>query len=106
MTSPEHLRDTGMAQTTNAADSRIVAIIDALITLANETGKPWSANLIRDQIPACNQHLVGARVRAAAMRRPVEMVAIGRTKSTLASTRCAEVKVWQGVTSAGVQVAS
>ena len=90
-------RDEAMATARHAADPRISEVIDAHIADANATGEPWSANDIRDQMPAGNRGLVGDRVRAAALRRPVEMVQVGRTPSTLESTHAKDIGVWVGV---------
>lgn len=107
MTTPESLRDAGMASVTAHADPHVIEFIDALIAAANECGKPWDTNQIRDQLPECDRHLVGARVRAAAMRRPVEMVAVGEVKSNLNSTHAKSIKSWVGVAAQHVgQVAS
>jgi hypothetical protein len=97
MTDPSKLRDAGMARVTAASDPIIVATIDALIEAANATGEPWSANDIRACLPEHRHPLVGARVRAAATRRPVRMRKVGYTQSTLPSTHSHEIKVWQGV---------
>ena len=96
-TTPEALRDAGMDAATNAADSRVVAIIDALIALANDSGQEWSANTIRHQLPTASQGLVGARVKAASMRRPVEMRRVGWVASTLPSTHGKPIGVYVGV---------
>ena len=99
MSAATDLRDQGMENAENAADMRVVAIIDALIALANDSGEEWSANTIRDQLPTTeSQGLVGARVRAAAMRKPAEMVRVGWTESDLPSTHSAVIRVWRGVT--------
>lgn len=95
---PERRRDAGMARVTAASDPLAVATIDALIAAANSTGQPWSANDIRDLLPPHRHPLVGARVRAAATRRPREMRKVGYTASTLPSTHHHEIKVWVGVT--------
>lgn len=97
MSAAEALRDEGMTTAENAADPRIIHTIDALIDRYNATGMPWSANDLRDELPVSSQGLVGARVRAAAMRRPVEMVKVGRTQSSLRSTHAKEIAVWRGV---------
>ena len=86
-----------MDAATNAADMRVVAIIDALIALANDSGQEWSANTIRSQLPTASQGLVGARVKAASMRRPVEMVAVGWVRSTLPGTHGKPLTTWRGV---------
>lgn len=89
----------GMQQATDAADPRLVLAVDAKIAEFNATGKPWSANDIRDALPVTHGPVVGARVKAASMRSPREMVAVGRERSTLLSTHGAFVCKWQGVTS-------
>lgn len=91
-------RDEGMETAENAADPRIMLAIDKAIADANATGEPWSANDIRDQFPVTSQGLVGARVRAASMRRPVEMRKFSTTPSTLKSTHTKDIIVWVGIT--------
>lgn len=93
-TTGDLLRTEGQAQATAAADPRTVLHIDSLIARANYSGERWSCNDIRDLLPVCDQHLVGARVDAA--RKRGEMVAVGWTKSSLPSTRSKPVTVWQG----------
>lgn len=97
MTTPDALRDEGMAAVENASDPRVMLAIDAAIARANASGRPWSANDIRDELPVSHANLVGARVRAAAMRRPRQQVRVGYEPSTLPSTRGAMVAVWVGV---------
>lgn len=98
---PATLRDVGMTQAECAADPRIIAAIDAAIDAAiaraNATGEPWSANSIRDQLPVTTRGLVGARINAARMRRPVEMVQVGEVQSTLGSTHAKRIGLWRGV---------
>lgn len=96
---PEEARDQGIAQTTDHADPRLILTVDQKIAEFNATGMPWSANDLRDTLPVVNQPLVGARVRAAALRRPVEMIKVGETPSSLRSTHTKPVAVWQGVES-------
>lgn len=97
MPSPEALRDAGMQQAENHADPRVILAIDAAIERANASGRPWSANDIRDEMPTTeSKGLVGARVRAAAARRPRVMDCVDREPSDLPSTHKAEVKVWVG----------
>src|SRR5687768_11624888 len=94
---PEQARDGGMAAAENAADPRVILIIDGLIAEYNDRGLHWSANDIRERVPVSAGPLVGARVRAAAMRRPREMVKVGEEPSTLRSTHAKNVAVWKGV---------
>ena len=96
-TAPADLAQEGMDAATNAADSRVVAIIDSLIALENASGREWSANTIRDQLPTCSPGLVGARVKAASMRRPREMRRVGWVASTLPSTHGKPIGVYVGV---------
>ena len=102
MTTPEALRDEGMAAAENAADPRIILAIDAAIDRANASGRPWSANDIRDEMPTTeSKGLVGARVRAAAARRPAQMVRVGYVPSDLPSTHSHPVSVWVGAEHVG-----
>lgn len=94
---PTALRDAGMAATENASLPHHIAEVDKVIAELNATGMPWSANDLRDSLPIVRRPLVGARVRAAAMRRPIEMVKVGRTPSSLRSTHAKDIIVWQGV---------
>lgn len=91
--------DEAMEAATNAADPRLVLMIDAKIAELNASGAEWSANDIRDALPVTCSGLVGARVKAASMRVPREMVAVRRTRSTLLSTHGAHIVVWRGVES-------
>ena len=80
-------------------DTFPVTLRDAVIERAISSGRRFSANTIRDQLPVSDSHLVGARVHSYALRRvdghPL-MVCVGREPSTLLSTKSAEVKVWLG----------
>jgi hypothetical protein len=99
MTTPAALRDLGHALTTEHADPRLVLAVDRAIAAANASGSRWSANSIRDALPIVAGPLVGARIRAAAMRKPTEMRRVGMTRSSLLSTRSAWIAVWQGTPS-------
>lgn len=96
----EQARDEGMEAADNAADPRVKIAIDEAIAKANATGKRWSANDIRKQFPVSRSGLVGTRVRAASMRRPLEMVKVDTTPSTLESTHKKDIAVWVGVPAA------
>ena len=85
-----------MDATTNAADPRVILAIDAEIAKANASGERWSANDIRSRLPVSHGPLVGARVRAAATRRPREQVRIGYVPSSLASTHAHPIAEWIG----------
>ena len=97
MTTPDALRDEGMAAVENASDPRVMLAIDAAIARANASGRPWSANDIRDELPVSHANLVGARVRAAAARRPRVMKRVDYEPSTLESTHGHPIAVWVGV---------
>lgn len=94
---PESLRDAGMAQAENATDPRLMLMVDDVIARFAATGMPFSANDIRDALPVVAGPLVGARVKAASMRRPQEIRPVGRTRSSLRSTHAKDITVWQGV---------
>ena len=95
MTTGEALRDEGIA-TTEAADRDAwdTQVIDQAIRHLNRTGRPWSANTLRDLLPEVRQPLIGARVRAAATRK--ECVRVGYEPSTLPSTHSHPIAVWRG----------
>jgi hypothetical protein len=93
------LRDEGMQQAEDHADPRLKIMIDNAIADANASGREWSANDIRDRLPVVCSGLVGARVKAASMRKPVEMVAVGEVQSNLPTTKTKRITVWRGVTS-------
>lgn len=92
-------RDEGIANVVHAADPRVILAIDEAIQQAIDSGRRFSANTIRDKFPVADEHLVGARFRAHVQRRvdgrPL-MVCVGRTVSSLPSTRSHEIKVWLG----------
>lgn len=91
-------RDAGMAQAENATDPRLMLAVDKKIAEFNATGERWSANDLRDALPVVAGPLIGARMNAAANRKPTEMKRVGMTRSSLRSTRHAWIAVWQGVT--------
>lgn len=97
MSTAAALRDLGHATTTHAADPRLVLTVDRVIAEANATGKRWTADDIRDALPVVAGPLVGARIRAAALRKPREMRKVDMKRSALLSTRRAWIAVWQGV---------
>lgn len=90
-------RDESMQAASDAADVRLVLTVDKVIAELNASGRPWSVNDARDALPVVCGGLVGARVKAASMRRPVEMVKVGEEPSTLRSTHAKSVVQWQGV---------
>lgn len=87
----------GMQQAIDAEDPRLILALDQAIADANASGEVWSSNTLRDQFPAVNPKVLGARIKAASMRSPREMVAVGRERSTLLSTHGAFVCQWRGV---------
>lgn len=96
-TAPERARDEALDAATNAADSRLVLMVDAVITEAIESGQPFSANTIRDRMPAVRSGLIGSRIKAASMQKPPRMVAVGSEPSTLRTTHAKPVTRWVGV---------
>jgi hypothetical protein len=97
MTTPATLRDQGIALAEQAADPRLILMIDDKIAELNASGRAWSANDLRDMLPVVAGPLIGARVRAAATRRPVEMEEVGRVPSSLRSTHAHKIALWRGV---------
>lgn len=95
MNTPEQLRDIGIATRENAADPRLMLAVDKVIARWIETGRRFSANEIRDEVPLIAGDLVGPRLRAASMRKPAEIVAVGEVRSSLLSTHAKPIKVWQ-----------
>lgn len=95
----EQAKADGMEQAETHADSRVLASIDLAIEKAITSGRRFSANTIREQIPGSGQGLVGARFNSYAQRKvdghPL-MVCVGRTQSDLPSTHNHEIKVWLG----------
>ena len=89
-------RDAGMQAAEDHADPRVILAIDAAIDDLNASGKPWSANDLREIAPTAGP-LIGARVRAAATRRPREMVRVGYVPSDLPSTHAHPIALWVGV---------
>jgi hypothetical protein len=100
----ERLRDEGMARVTAATDERHIALVDSLVRAFNRDGERWSVNDLRKfmeryhgDILEAKPQLMGARVRAAAMRK--EMKRVGYEPSTLPSTHAHPIAVWRGVAS-------
>jgi hypothetical protein len=93
------LRDEGMARVTENSDEECIRRIDEAIAYWNRLGMEWSANDLREQFDDwealdSRPQLIGARVRAAAMRK--EMRRVGYTPSTLPSTHSHVIAVWVG----------
>lgn len=90
-------RDESMQAASDAADVRLVLTVDKVIAEAIASGQPFSSNTIRDRMPTVRPGLIGSRIKAASMRRPVEMVKVGEEPSTLRSTHAKSVCQWIGV---------
>lgn len=90
----EAARDQGMTTATNAADARLVLTVDKVIAEAIESGQPFSSNTIRDRMPTVRPGLIGARIKAASMRKEPRLVCVGEEPSTLKSTHAKPVKRW------------
>jgi hypothetical protein len=92
-------RDEGMATAEHAADPRIILAIDAAIEKAIASGRRFSANSIREDLPVSHAGLVGARMNSYANRKvdghPL-MKRVGEAPSTLESTHYHPVRVWLG----------
>ncbi len=93
---PERLRDLGMAEVENATDPRLIAAVDLVIADFNASGIEWSANDLRDRCPTIRPGLLGARVKAATMRKPIEMRRVGWVLSDLPSTKSKPIGVYRG----------
>lgn len=90
----EAARDQGMDAATNAADMRLVLAVDKVIAEAIESGEPFSSNTIRDRMPTVRPGLIGARIKAASMRKEPALVKVGEEPSTLKSTHAKPVARW------------
>jgi hypothetical protein len=95
MSTPTALRDAGIAARENAADPRLILAVDAVIEKWTASGRRFSANEIRDEVPTLAVDLVGGRLRAASMRKPTELVKVGEVGSSLLSTHAKKIAVWQ-----------
>jgi hypothetical protein len=91
---PEAARDTALAAQTHAADPRLLLAVDAVIERYAASGRRFSANELRDDVPTLASHLVGNRLRAAFMRK--ELVPVGKVRSTLRSTHAKEICTYVG----------
>lgn len=98
----QRLRDEGMSRVTAHSPDRDVEAVDVHVARLNASGRDWSANDLRailarlyPEILDAKPQLMGARVRAAAMRK--EMVKVGYEPSTLPSTHAHPIAVWRGV---------
>lgn len=87
-------RDEEMALVEAASDEMARAVVDQAITLYAASGRPFSANSLRDLLPDVRPALLGARFYAAARRGLIRR--IGYEQSTLRSTRRHPIAVWVG----------
>lgn len=86
-------RDEGMARAREAdRDGWDTKVIDQAIHALCETGRPWSANDLRELLPDVRQPLIGERINAARNRRQIRKV--GSVPSTLESTHAHGIAVW------------
>ena len=79
------------------ADAIDKLVIDRVIEHWASLGVPFSANNLRDDLPAVRLALVSRRLIAAQNRRLIK--AVGFTRSTLRSTHGAHVRVYEPVDS-------
>lgn len=93
---PQDLRDQGMAQVEQNTDVRLIIMVDTVIAEFNESGNDWSANDLRSRLPVVAPALIGARIKAATMRRPMEMRRVDWVLSDLASTKSKPIGVYRG----------
>jgi hypothetical protein len=95
MSAATEARDAGIAAAEYAADPRLILAVDAVIQRWIDSGRRFSANDIRDELPSFARTIVGGRLRAAAMRKPQEIRVVGEVQSDLTSTHAKPIKVWQ-----------
>lgn len=76
-------------------------VIDQAIEAFAGTGRPFSANHIRDVLPEVRRPLIGARFFAASVRGLIREV--GRVASTQRSTHAHKIALWQST--AAIQAA-
>lgn len=93
-TTPEALRDAGIAAAENATDPRWIIIVDSIIETAATTGNRFSADDIREHVPITALHLVGGRIRSFLMRK--EIVMVGEVRSTWPATHHKKIGVYVG----------
>lgn len=95
LTIADALAQDGIQRATEASDPDAITAVDALIARYAATGRPFSSNDLRDQLPeGIRPGAIGGRYSYAAKRgliRPVGYVA-----STDPKTHSHPVRVWQG----------
>lgn len=92
---PEQARDAGIALRENAADPRWIAIVDAIIQRWARSGRKFSANTIRDEVPVAARDLAGGRILSALNRKDIKRV--GYVKSSLVSTHSKPIGEYVGI---------
>lgn len=90
----EAARDKALAVQEQHADPRLLLAIDAVIAKHAASGRRFSANCIRDEVPTLASKYVGNRLRAAYMRK--ELIPVGKVRSTLRSTHAKEIYTYVG----------
>ena len=94
---PTHLRDAALEAQTHAADPRLEAAVDIAIERLIDSGQVFSADTVREHIPAAALPLVGGRVRSYMMRRHPRMVdVVGEIQSTWPATHGKRIMQMRG----------
>jgi hypothetical protein len=104
MSTPEQLRDAGIALREHHADPRLIAIVDTKIEQFAASAREFSANELRKVLPDSAQPLIGGRLTSARNRGLV--VSVGYVKSNLPSTRAKALTVWLGSEAAATRSAA
>ena len=92
-----HLRDAALEAQTHAADPRLIAAVDIAIERLIDSGVAFSADSVRDLIPAAALPLVGGRFRSYMMRRHPRMVdVVGEVQSTWPATHGKKICLVRG----------
>lgn len=96
LTIGDALAQEGMAKATAASAPDAITALDQLIARYAATGKPFSSNDLRDQIPeGVRPNAIGGRFREAARKGLIRSV--GWVPSSKQNTHGHPVRVWQGV---------
>jgi len=86
LSTPADLRDAGIAAREHAADPRLLAAVEVVIEKWADSGREFSANEIREDVPAIARDLVAGRLRSFAQRKVPLIVWRGEVQSSLHST--------------------